>query len=1047
MSDRLYIEATGGLDLPSAELPASGRLVLGSGDKADYRVPGPGVAAVHCAIGRVKGGGWAVKDLGSEAGTVVNGKPVGSARLSAGDELELGGVRLLIVDPASRGKKTSSAAQTAASPEPRAPKLAPAAESAAPRERGAGRQPELAGYRIQKPLGRGAMGHVFLAEQTSLGRQVALKVLSPRLASDRSFVQRFRDEARAAAALNHPNVVTVFDVGESSGHHYLSMEYMERGCLETRLASLGPVPWKEALDMLHDAASGLVFAESRGIVHRDIKPANLMVGETGTVKIADLGLAVQQEAGGDGSDTIQGTPHFLAPELIRGGKASASSDLYSLGATAFRILSGKTPYEGADAREILRSAVHDEVPSLHELAPDVPTSLCAVVEQLLAKEPAGRPASARELCEQLQALRSGGALPNIRKRKSWRGGKRSQLGTLVGGTLFVLLAAGGGALQFGLFEPYGLSPLGGKTGPEEAEVADARETTPSATQPGTGDSQGGLDDDIFQTTEVVEDEGPSETDLQLFEVSARNAFLELAMQELTDAERVSALRGLATEFAGTDAAREAEGEALRIEQEQADATAAVQARDQRIAGALQLLATAAALETTSTPLAARLLALDEAQPAPELVGDPEVEAERTRLRGALFAQAIADGRTSLGAAKQLAADGGFEELQSSLAGFLARSTPLPVPEGASPPPLVAELLELRKEASSQLAGLSRAREAFAQRLAREDERAAARELGAADSLLADLRGLDLDSAEARVQRALASQQADAEKQWLGELAESIAAARTVLATVGREAGDGTWRRKTLSDPRGGGNVEARGGDANGLALPGGGGTVRVPWSAWGGQPEALHQLFHARLERDWTSEEQRGIAGLLRLSAVAVALDPLEESMLGGDLLQRELKDIERAFEDALEWGEESGTLQACAAERAAVETLSEAFLAKEAGNVTLAIHSIEQAFQEYKDTLTVRLLSDGEEWSEPQPEPEPEDQPEPSSSAGSSSDAGGDGSAGDAYGGGDPGGDGPGEDEPGASDSGTTTDGSAPGSGEAGAAGESEEAEASGRP
>ena len=270
---RLVLELVGG-DRPPAELPRAGVLVIGSDpDRAGFLVDGQGVADVHCAIGRAKGGGWALKDLGSNYGTLVNGERARTVKLAAGDEIVVGSRRLRVVDPA----------------------LSPPVE--APRPRAApSALDEVAGYRIEKALGRGGMGQVFLAVQESLQRKVALKVLSESLAADADFVRRFQAEARAAAALNHPNIVTVHDVWEEGGRHLLSMEYMDCGTLEARVAALGRLPWREALDVLSDAAKGLVYAELRGIVHRDIKPANLMLNEVGTTKISDLGLATHLEA-------------------------------------------------------------------------------------------------------------------------------------------------------------------------------------------------------------------------------------------------------------------------------------------------------------------------------------------------------------------------------------------------------------------------------------------------------------------------------------------------------------------------------------------------------------------------------------------------------------------------------------------------------------------------------------------------------------------------------------------------------------------------------
>ena len=252
------------------------------------------------------------------------------------------------------------------------------------------------------------MGEVYSAVQESLQRPVALKVVSSRFEADRDFVDRFVAEARAAAALSHPNVVTVHDVGEEAGQHYISMEYMEGGNLEERVTLLGPLPIREAIGVLADATKGLVFAELRGIVHRDIKPANLMQDAFGNTKIADLGLATQinAEVQDEGDRKIFGTPHFISPEQARGERVDCRSDLYSLGATVYRLLSGRTPFEGQTTREILRGHFQERPRPLAELVPGLPPALSLLVARLLEKDPGQRYPSASALLLEVEQLRS-----------------------------------------------------------------------------------------------------------------------------------------------------------------------------------------------------------------------------------------------------------------------------------------------------------------------------------------------------------------------------------------------------------------------------------------------------------------------------------------------------------------------------------------------------------------------------------------------------------------------------------------------------------------
>jgi hypothetical protein len=363
--ERLLLVVVGD-DRAGSELPRQGALTVGSAaDRVGFLVEGEGVDGVHCVIARAKGGGWAIKDLGSADGTHLNGKRVEVARVAAGDRITLGARELRIVDPvraAAVSTRPSDAEAHAELEDPEVP-----AQAGDP-------LPVLSGYRLERRIGRGGMGSVYLAVQTSLDRPVALKILAPRLSADTEFVRRFQAEARAAAALAHPNVVTVYDVGEEGGIHHLAMEYMDRGTLEDRVAKGGRLSWQEALDVLRDAAAGLVYAEAKGIVHRDLKPANLMQNHVGATKIADLGLAthVEAEEGRSVEKKVFGTPHFMSPEQARGERVDGRSDLYSLGATTYRLLTGHTPFEGTNAREIVRAHLSLDPRPMRDFAPDLP---------------------------------------------------------------------------------------------------------------------------------------------------------------------------------------------------------------------------------------------------------------------------------------------------------------------------------------------------------------------------------------------------------------------------------------------------------------------------------------------------------------------------------------------------------------------------------------------------------------------------------------------------------------------------------------------------
>ena len=220
----------------------------------------------------------------------------------------------------------------------------------------------ISGFEIVEEIKHGAMGNVYKAIQTSLGRLVALKVLPAWLARDATYVKRFLMEARAAAALNHPNIVSVIDVGVNGGVYYMVMEYVEGENLKDEIARRGRLGEREALKYTLDIARALEAAHRAGIVHRDIKPANILIAEDGTAKLCDLGLAKKQ--GGDaqlaGAEEVVGSPQYMAPEQVENSASvDIRSDIYSLGVTLFQMLTGRLPYEGRNIYEIMElSLIH-----------------------------------------------------------------------------------------------------------------------------------------------------------------------------------------------------------------------------------------------------------------------------------------------------------------------------------------------------------------------------------------------------------------------------------------------------------------------------------------------------------------------------------------------------------------------------------------------------------------------------------------------------------------------------------------------------------------
>jgi eukaryotic-like serine/threonine-protein kinase len=259
------------------------------------------------------------------------------------------------------------------------------------------------------PLGRGGMGVVFKAFDTVLHRMVAIKVLSPQLASSSEANRRFLREARAAAAINHPNVVVIHAVGEQSGMPYLVMEFVAGRTLHARIRSGAPFDLASLLRIGAQIADGLAAAHRQGVVHRDIKPRNIML-ENGIerVKITDFGLAL---AALDGSqitsvNRVVGTPAFMSPEQVHGARVDRRSDLFSLGCVLHAMVTGRSPFQGSHALEIARKVVDCPVPPLHQLVPRIPAVFSGIVSKLLEKDPARRYQSADELHAELLNLQN-----------------------------------------------------------------------------------------------------------------------------------------------------------------------------------------------------------------------------------------------------------------------------------------------------------------------------------------------------------------------------------------------------------------------------------------------------------------------------------------------------------------------------------------------------------------------------------------------------------------------------------------------------------------
>ncbi|MEN1680735.1 MAG: serine/threonine-protein kinase [Planctomycetota bacterium] len=271
---------------------------------------------------------------------------------------------------------------------------------------------QLGDYQVLRRLGRGAMAEVYLAEQASLARQVALKVLNPTLANDSSYVDRFQHEARAAAALVHASIVQVYEVGQSDGYHFIAQEYVAGRNIGELIDRQGRLEPGLVLEIVRHVAAALHKAAERGIVHRDIKPENIMLAGSGEVKVADFGLARVDQPGGTKLTQVgvtMGTPLYMSPEQIEGKSVDARSDIYSLGVSAYHMLAGEPPYSGDTPLAVAMKHLAGGAPPLLEARPELSVGLVRVVEQMMAKSPSDRPDSPAGLLATLRELARGAA--------------------------------------------------------------------------------------------------------------------------------------------------------------------------------------------------------------------------------------------------------------------------------------------------------------------------------------------------------------------------------------------------------------------------------------------------------------------------------------------------------------------------------------------------------------------------------------------------------------------------------------------------------------
>jgi serine/threonine-protein kinase len=267
---------------------------------------------------------------------------------------------------------------------------------------------QIPGYRIIRKLGAGAMATVFLAKQLSLDRLVAIKVLPKKFSTNPNFIERFYKEGRAAAKLNHNNIVAAYDVGQAGEHHYFVMEYVDGDTVYDRIIARKRVPEREALEIIRQVAAALQHAHEMGFVHRDIKPKNIMMTTSGTAKLADLGLArgiSDKEAAEAESGRAFGTPYYISPEQIRGAvEIGPPADIYGLGATFYHMVTGKVPYEGTTPSQVMHKHLKAPLVPPDHLNPQLSANAAIVIETMLKKDARERYQNAKQLLRDLDLV-------------------------------------------------------------------------------------------------------------------------------------------------------------------------------------------------------------------------------------------------------------------------------------------------------------------------------------------------------------------------------------------------------------------------------------------------------------------------------------------------------------------------------------------------------------------------------------------------------------------------------------------------------------------
>jgi hypothetical protein len=362
----------------SIPLAARTTTVFGRDTTANVQIKDTMASRAHFKIEPRADGLWLV-DLQSMNGTLLNGHPVRESRLNPGDLIRVGETLYSFVSDDEGADPLIGQ--------------------------------RLGGYKILERVGRGGMGTVYKAEQVDLQRIVALKIISEEHLKNPEFIELFVHEARAAAKLNHPNIVQVYDVKKANELYYFSMEFVPGGSVQDLLNNRRKVPIPDAVRMILQAARGLEYAHRKEIIHRDVKPDNFMIGEGDSIKIGDLGLAQRlgEKLTADNEDSVIGTPHYIAPEQVLGRPADVRSDVYSLGSTMYRMIAGFTPFQAPSIRDLVNRKAREDAIPLHSALASIPESLSRICAKMMARLPEQRTQTMTEVIADLEGWTRAGS--------------------------------------------------------------------------------------------------------------------------------------------------------------------------------------------------------------------------------------------------------------------------------------------------------------------------------------------------------------------------------------------------------------------------------------------------------------------------------------------------------------------------------------------------------------------------------------------------------------------------------------------------------------